>query len=114
MPPLQGILIGLYGWHGAYWIGLRAVPRFPNFIWADPTVASLGSTYDNWGVTPAGLVEPLDSSRCGGARRDNPSTANPTNYGWASMECTLQMPYVCRLAGGESLQGLVQWCVQYT
>ena len=109
-PCLQGILIGLYGWHDTYWIGLRAVPRFPNFIWADPTVTPLASAYDNWGLTPAGLSEPIDSYRCGGARKDRPSAANPTNYGWASMDCEVKMPYVCRLAGGEWPRAPL-WCI---
>jgi hypothetical protein len=90
-------LITTYSWHVGYWIGLRAVPRFPNFIWADPTVASLGSADTNWGLTEAGLTEPVETSLCGGARRDRPNPSYPSNYGWASLPCSDRMPFVCRL-----------------
>ena len=109
---LQGLLIPSYDWHASYWLGLKAVPRFPNFIWMDPTVAQLGTVYDNWGRTPSDQIEPVDAEPCAAARRDRANPANPNNYGWSSLSCSSKMPYICRMFG-EGSRKLLGACASY-
>jgi hypothetical protein len=99
---LQGILIPTYPYHQTYWLGLKAVPKYPTFIWLDPNVALPGPTgagANGWGTNPAGELEPVKTTACGQGRYDE-LLASPAVYGWASESCTATMPYICRMFGG--------------
>jgi hypothetical protein len=63
----------------------------------------LGPGANGWGVG-AGGEEPVKAANCGQARWDL-VLGDPAVYGWASQDCRVTGPYVCRMFGEG--QGLV-------
>ena len=90
----QGFL--LPGYHGNYWLGLRAL-GWPAFGWVDPVVPQPSEeTYSHWG-SDGDRAEPnnlMPQESCGAG---NYSEAYDGIFGWADTRCTNSFVFMCKV-----------------